>query len=210
MPDKPDTRASIDIDVLLDRPLGAYRLMVYTLCALVMAIEGYDMYMVGTMVPSIASAMGVEPSALASVFVAQGIGLAIGYTAIAPLADYYGRRPVILVCVAGFSVVTAATALAGTLTSMSAMRLLAFIFFGGAVPNLVAHVGEMVTPSRRQQQIIMLNVLYAFGHQHLGVTLSAITAELVGALATESIPAVATLPFDLARFGACAPRRGIV
>lgn len=44
------------------------------------------------------------------------------------------------------------------------------------------------------------NLLYAFGHQHLGLTLAPITAELVAALVAGEPPAVDTTPFDLARF----------
>lgn len=45
------------------------------------------------------------------------------------------------------------------------------------------------------------NLLYAFGHQHLGLTLAAVTAELVAALAEGATPQVSLKPFDLARFG---------
>ena len=44
------------------------------------------------------------------------------------------------------------------------------------------------------------NLIYAFGHQHLGLTLAAVTGELVGALATRMLPDVELAPFDLARF----------
>jgi glycine/D-amino acid oxidase-like deaminating enzyme len=44
------------------------------------------------------------------------------------------------------------------------------------------------------------NLLYAFGHQHLGLTLSAITGELIAALAHREAPAVNVTPFDLERF----------
>jgi D-amino-acid dehydrogenase len=44
-------------------------------------------------------------------------------------------------------------------------------------------------------------VLYAFGHQHLGMTLSAITAELVEALVTGAAPAVDLTAFRVERFG---------
>lgn len=44
------------------------------------------------------------------------------------------------------------------------------------------------------------NLLYAFGHQHLGVTLSAVTGELIAALASDHVPAVPLAPFDLERF----------
>jgi D-amino-acid dehydrogenase len=44
------------------------------------------------------------------------------------------------------------------------------------------------------------NLLYAFGHQHLGLTLAAITGELVAALACGADPAVDLRPFGLGRF----------
>ena len=44
-------------------------------------------------------------------------------------------------------------------------------------------------------------ILYAFGHQHLGLTLAAVTAELVQALATRSKPAIDLRPFRIERFG---------
>jgi D-amino-acid dehydrogenase len=44
------------------------------------------------------------------------------------------------------------------------------------------------------------NLLYAFGHQHLGLTLAPITAEIVAALVEERAPPVDLAPFSLARF----------
>lgn len=44
------------------------------------------------------------------------------------------------------------------------------------------------------------NLVYAFGHQHLGVTLAALTGELVASLACGSDPAVDLRPLNLDRF----------
>jgi len=44
------------------------------------------------------------------------------------------------------------------------------------------------------------NLIYAFGHQHLGVTLAAITGELVADAARARVPAVPLAPFDMRRF----------
>lgn len=44
------------------------------------------------------------------------------------------------------------------------------------------------------------NLLYAFGHQHLGVTLAAITGELIARLASAEPNAIDLAPFDLKRF----------
>jgi len=45
------------------------------------------------------------------------------------------------------------------------------------------------------------NLLYAFGHQHLGLTLAAITGELIAALARGAATDVDVTPLDLERFG---------
>lgn len=45
------------------------------------------------------------------------------------------------------------------------------------------------------------NLYYAFGHQHLGLTLAAATGEAIAALVTNEPPPFDLAPFDLARFG---------
>ena len=44
------------------------------------------------------------------------------------------------------------------------------------------------------------NLLYAFGHQHLGLTLAPVTAQIVAAMATGAAPPVALEPFWVERF----------
>lgn len=45
------------------------------------------------------------------------------------------------------------------------------------------------------------NLFYAFGHQHLGLTLAPVTAEIVVALVAGKDPLMSLTPFDLDRFG---------
>lgn len=65
----------------------------------------------------------------------------------------------------------------------------------GARPTLPDYL-PAVGRSRRAD-----NLVYAFGHQHLGLTLAAITGELVGAVATGDSAALDLSPFDVERFG---------
>lgn len=44
------------------------------------------------------------------------------------------------------------------------------------------------------------NVFYAFGHQHLGLTMTAITSELIEQIALEKLPAIDLAPFRIERF----------
>jgi D-amino-acid dehydrogenase len=65
----------------------------------------------------------------------------------------------------------------------------------GARPTLPDYL-PAIGRSRRAD-----NLLYAFGHQHLGLTLAPATAELVAALVDGRTPGVDLNPFDLERFG---------
>ena len=65
----------------------------------------------------------------------------------------------------------------------------------GARPTLPDYL-PAIGRSRRAS-----NLIYAFGHQHLGLTLAAVTGEAVAALAARSRPAINLAPFDPARFG---------
>lgn len=161
-PDVSSTK-SATIESLLDAPFGRGRILVFLLCGMIMAVEGFDMYMLGAIVPALASGLGVSPAAIATVFVAQGIGLAIGYTALSPFADRYGRRPIILLCVACFGLITLATVAATTLTQLTFLRFLAFIFFGGVVPNTISLVAEMAAIRIRERLVVLLSAFLALG-----------------------------------------------
>ncbi|WP_223391708.1 NAD(P)/FAD-dependent oxidoreductase [Caulobacter segnis] len=64
----------------------------------------------------------------------------------------------------------------------------------GARPTLPDYL-PAIGASRRVD-----NLYYAFGHQHLGLTLAATTGERVAALVGGAAPATDLAPFDLARF----------
>src|SRR5690606_22627858 len=108
------------------------------LCGLAMAIEGYDLAMLATIVPTLAEGLGVDASAISVIFVAQGIGLALGYIVVAPQADRIGRKTIIVWSMAGFGILTTATAFANTLGMIAALRFAAFIFFGGITTNIIS------------------------------------------------------------------------
>ncbi|ESZ86975.1 MAG: FAD-dependent oxidoreductase [Blastomonas sp. CACIA14H2] len=65
----------------------------------------------------------------------------------------------------------------------------------GARPTLPDYLPAIGRSTRAR------NLLYAFGHQHLGLTLAAVTGELVAALAAGQPTAIDLAPFDAARFG---------
>lgn len=51
------------------------------------------------------------------------------------------------------------------------------------------------------------NLLYAFGHQHLGLTLGPLTGEIMSDLVERARPGIDLAPFDVERFGSWSARR---
>lgn len=71
----------------------------------------------------------------------------------------------------------------------------------GARPTMPDYL-PAIGVSRRAE-----NLVYAFGHQHLGLTLAATTGEIVAALVTGARPRLDMTPFDLDRFNSNGARQ---
>jgi MFS transporter, AAHS family, 4-hydroxybenzoate transporter len=157
-------RQTQSIDALLERTmLGSYRWMVYSICAALLALEGYDGYLVSNLAPVIARGLGVQIPAMGAAFSAQAIGFAVAYFTIPLLADYIGRRIIIILCALCFALLTYATTLVDTFSAFVAIRALAFVALGGALPNIVALAAEYLPKSRQGSLITWLFVGHGLG-----------------------------------------------
>lgn len=145
------------------RRAGASRWTALGLCAATMFVEGYDAQLMGYVVPGIARDWGVAPSALTSAIAAGLIGMALGAFFIAPLADTYGRRRLVLYAVIAFAVLTVATAFADSLPVLIALRLLTGIGLGGAMPNAIAITAEFTPPAKRAGAVAGMFSSYSIG-----------------------------------------------
>jgi MFS transporter, AAHS family, 4-hydroxybenzoate transporter len=147
----------LDVSAFLDRPrVGTYRLLIFALCILVMTIDGYDVFVVGYLVPALAQDFGVSMPAVTSIFVFQTIGLGVGAYAVSPFADRFGRRNIILMCTVLMGALTLAGMLATSVASLAAFRFLASFCFGAVVPNLVAVTSEYCSRQSRATLVIIL------------------------------------------------------
>jgi AAHS family 4-hydroxybenzoate transporter-like MFS transporter len=171
------SRRSINLDQLLDRQsIGLVQIVVVGLCLLAMLIDGYDVYMFGIAVPSIAKSFAVAPVALTRIIVAQNVGLVVGVVAAGPLSDRYGRKPIFILCIVAFGLLTLATAHVHTLTQMAVLRFAAAIFFAGVVPNAIALTGEMAPLRYRSGLVAFLFCGYSGGTAIAGLVNGALLA----------------------------------
>jgi hypothetical protein len=91
----------IDVDSFLDGlKFNRFHLTVLILCTMLTAIDGYELYVVGWVLPKLAKDFGVARTAITSAMMAQQVGMLLGAFVIPPLADRIGRPRVLLFCYA--------------------------------------------------------------------------------------------------------------
>ncbi len=143
--------------------MGAYRWNIYIICGLLMALEGYDAYVVANLAAVIAKGLSVPIPSMGFVFIAQSAGMALGFYTIPMLADRIGRRGIILLGSTLFGLLTLASTMATTLEQFTIVRFLAFLSFGATLPNVAALVAEYVPSSRRGRLITWLFIAHGLG-----------------------------------------------
>jgi len=173
------------------------RWLVFGLCAATMFTEGYDAQFMGSVVPGIATDWGVAPGTLWPTLSAGLVGLMLGAFFIAPLADNFGRRRLIVYSVAAFGALTIVAVIAQSITEMVIFRFLIGLGLGGAMANTTALTAEFSPPHRRAFYVAMMFCFFSLGASFGGF----ISAALMPLYGWESIflvcgiMAVALLPF---------------
>jgi AAHS family 4-hydroxybenzoate transporter-like MFS transporter len=144
-------------------PRRRFRWVALALCAATMLVEGYDAQLMGYVVPGIARDWGVAPGSLTMAIAAGLIGMMFGGFLIAPLADSYGRRRVVLYSVIAFAILTIATAFVQDLPALIVLRLLTGFGLGGAMPNAIAITAEFSPSAKRASAVAAMFSSYSIG-----------------------------------------------
>jgi len=145
-----------DVTQFIDeRSIGRREITLLVVCAVVLFIDGFDMYFFGKILPAIAEGLNVSPVEMRDVIFWTYAGMAIGAFIMPPLADKVGRRPVLALCAGGFGVLSIAAVFAQTVTQMAILRGISGIFFSAMLPIALALLSEM-TPKRRRASFMAI------------------------------------------------------
>ena len=167
----------IDVpEFLAKQRFGRFQLLVYALCCLAMLGDGFDLQMMGYIAPALTRGLALHPGALGPAFAAGGLGVLIGNLGFAPVGDRFGRKPVILGCLAFFGIASLATALVQSLPALMAMRFITGLGLGGVLPNILALVAEYMP---RRLKITLVGLVF-LGFNIGASSVGAVTAFVLG------------------------------
>ncbi len=165
----------ININEFIDnQKFNRFHLSLLLACIFIIVADGYDMFMLGAILPSLMEEWGMDAITAGKIGSYALFGMMIGALVFGPLADKFGRKNVILVCTAIFSIFTFTSGFANGPSSFGLQRFAAGIGLGGVMPNLIAIVTEYAPKKLRSTLVAIM-----FSGHALGGIVAALSALLL-------------------------------
>jgi len=144
-------------------PLTVGQWWAIALCTLAAFFDGYDAQMLAMAIPLMADAFHVPPTAFAAAASGSLAGMAIGAMLLSPLADRFGRRPMLIVSLVILGSATLLATRAGGPAAMAAWRTVAGCGLGAVVPITIAIVADIAPAARRVTIVTVMASGFAIG-----------------------------------------------
>lgn len=173
------------------------RITVVFICFLLNAIDGMDIVIMSYVAPVLKSAWQLSPEVLGTVFSASLAGMAIGGLFIAPLADRFGRRPLIMSLLAVITVAMLASSQARNVYELIALRAIIGMSVGAFLASVTTMAADFA-PKGQQGMVVAIAIAgYPLGAVITGVTIAHFLPVWGwhGALMAAGIVSLVVLPF---------------
>ncbi|WP_375404609.1 MFS transporter [uncultured Sphingomonas sp.] len=127
------------------------------------ALDGYDVLSMTFAAPGISKAWNVDKGVLGLALASGLVGMAVGSLLLAPFADRYGRRRIVVVNLLLMIGGMLMAAFAGSIVELSVMRVVTGIGIGGMVPIIVPLAAEFANSRRRRLALAVMSIGYPIG-----------------------------------------------
>lgn len=149
--------------VLLDRPMRAMQFVIILVCCLTNIADGVDIASLAFAAPVLVKDWGLRPGVMATLFGATATGLAIGAFLLAPLADRFGRRTLMLLSTGIIAVAMLLTALTTSVAQMAVLRFATGACLGTLAVCLNIAVSEFSNARWRNIAVAVLHTGFSIG-----------------------------------------------
>jgi putative MFS transporter len=141
---------------------SAYHVLLLALLGVATLYEGFDASMFTLASPDVRATLGISVAQWGSLYMITRAGVVASFFFLM-FADQFGRKPMLLVSVAGFSIASFATAFAQTASEFTAWQTLARLFLTAQYGLAIIMAGEELPATLRARGVTVLTALAAVG-----------------------------------------------
>ena len=168
----------IDLKNIIDqRNMTGMQISLVCVCAFLNMLDGFDVLAMAFTAPSISEEWSLPAHQLGAVFSAALIGMALGAIFIAPLADKYGRRPVVITSILAVGIAMFMTGFVNSLGQLVITRTITGLGIGAMLASLTSSVAEYTPNRHRNLCIAIFQAGYPIGAVFGGIIAAPIIPE---------------------------------
>ncbi len=156
--------------------MSAHQIVAITVCMGLNMLDGFDILVMSFAAPGASAEWKLSGSQLGVLFSAALVGMACGSLFLAPRADRFGRRAVVMLSVSIVSIGMLASAFAPSYQLLAVLRAITGIGIGGILASATVLVAEYASDRWRSTA----SFLYTSGYSIGGTVGGAIAALLIG------------------------------
>lgn len=149
--------------LLADSPMGWRQIVGIALCALLNALDGFDVLSISFASPGIAAEWHVERKVLGYVLSMEIFGMAAGSILLGRLTDRLGRIPTMVICLVIMASGMIAAPMAWDVTSLAVIRLFTGLGIGGMLAATNAVAAEYANTRWRSAGVALMAAGYPLG-----------------------------------------------
>ena len=150
-------------EALDERPMTGSQVGVVAICVLLNMLDGYDVLAMAFTASGVTAEWGLSGTQLGFLLSAGLFGMAGGSLFVAPTADYFGRRGVILFCFGTITVGMLLSGMSRNAVELGALRTLTGIGIGGLLASASVITSEYSSNRWRTTALSMVTAGYPVG-----------------------------------------------